>query len=200
MLINREKLVTLSLLIGLHCSLMGQCIEKYEGQTSISWSYFYRYPFPNVMTLIGEPDTFLWCSLPCHYHEFEEDNAPFCINLLVYKKDGCWHGTTIQEYLKKRTIDYRLTDTMYMHRDLDLMFSYVIDEMKKSRLLQDDRSGSHSYILARDTTEHYITLIGSLAVDMPDWMDIMPDLSSFVAICLFKTHTTKVLKKYRVRR
>lgn len=196
----KKNILILSLLLGIHCPQMAQCVEKHEGPTPIEMNYFCEYPFPDIMTLIGEPDTFLFCCLPSDYREFEEDNAPIYVDLLVYKKDGCWRGTTIQEYQKKKVIEYRLTDTVYLHRDLDLDFSYVIDEMKKARVLPDDISGDHTYILTKDSTERYITLTGSLMASLPRWMDIMPDLSSFVSTCLFKTYTTKVLKKYRSRR
>ena len=187
--------------LGIHCSPMAQCVERFEGRASVSWSYFYQYPFPDVMALIGEPDTFLWCCLPSDYREFEEDNVPCYVNLLVYKKDGCWLGATIQEYVKKKVIEYRLTDTVCLHRDLDLEFSYMIDEMKKARVLREFHSNMKlTYVLARDSTELYISLSGPLMVEIPIWMDRMPDLASFVAPCLFKTYTTKVLKKYRRRR
>lgn len=197
----KKDFLILFLLLGIHCFPMAQCVERFEGRAAIGWSSFYQYPFPDVMALIGEPDTFFLCSLPSDYREFEEDKVPYRVNLLVYKKDGCWRGATIQEYVKKKVIEYRLTDTVCLHRDLDLEFSYAIDEMKKARVLREFHSNMKlTYVLTRDSTELYVSLSGPLMVDLPRWMDIMPDLSSFVSTCLFKTYTTKVLKKYRCRR
>lgn len=199
--IMKKNILIFLFLLGIRYLSIAQCIEKHEGPTPIEMNYFSDYPFPDVMALIGEPDTFFLCSLPSDYREFEEDNVPYRVNLLVYKKDGCWLGATIQEYVKKKVIEYRLTDTVCLHRDLDLEFSYMIDEMKKARVLREFHSNMKlTYVLTRDSTELYVSLSGPLMVEIPIWMDRMPDLASFVAPCLFKTYTTKVLKKYRRRR
>jgi len=170
------------------------CVARYENRIPPDQNFFQQYPFANILDAIGNPDTVFICHLPNVY--FEETDIPVAINLIVYKTNDLWRGTTLQTYAKKNTMEYVLMDTIPIYINLDHRFEMMKEELGQQEVWNGDISIDHTYLYIKCGVEVYITLLRSL----PDFWDELPALTNFVSVCLFKTCTSKVINRYQRNR
>lgn len=169
------------------------CVARYKNSIPPKQNFFLLYLFPDILDLIGNPDTLFMCHLPRSI-SLDTDN-PAAINLIVYKRKGVWMGTTLQTYAKKNEMEYLLTDTIFL-LDMDWIFERMFDELNLLDVNHSDRTIDHSSFFIKNGDEYYWYVIGTF----PDFIDTLPDLSNFVSVCLFKTYTSKIIKKYSRKR
>lgn len=126
-----KKLIILIILISIALSLKAQSMDKYQ-DPSLEFTYLDKYPYRDVLSLLGYPDTLLFCLYPPRvYHE---DDVPDAMGVYLYKSDGVWWAATLYLYRYKRLfhwyLHWKLTKPLWVHPDLSSKFSEAIVEIK----------------------------------------------------------------------
>ena len=190
-----KKILISAYVIIVSTCLWGQtCVARYINEIPPEQNFFLQYPFPEILKTIGNPDTILMCHLPnANYNDCQ---VPVAQNLIVYKINGTWYGSTLLTYAQKKRIEYLLTDTIMISSNLELLFESVIEELNQLTIWNGDVSVDHSYIYVRYKDEIFLSLLNSF----PNYINKLPELSNFVSVCLFETHTLNSIKKYWRRR
>ena len=82
----------LIILISTALSLEAQSMDKYQ-DSSLEFSYLDKYPYRDVLSLLGNPDTLLFCHYPSRL--YDEKNVPDIMAVYLYKSDGVWWAATL---------------------------------------------------------------------------------------------------------
>lgn len=80
-------------------SLEAQSMDKYQ-DSSLDFSYLDQYPYRDVLSLLGDPDTLLFCHYPSRL--YEEKDVPDIMAVYLNKSGGVWWAATLFKYHYKR--------------------------------------------------------------------------------------------------
>ena len=192
---DMKKLIILIVLIIIALSLKAQSMDKYQ-DSSLEFSYLDKYPYRDVLSLLGYPDTLLFCHYPSR--RYDEENVPDIMALYLYKSDGLWWATTLFEYHYKKIFHWyhrwELTKPLWVHPDLSSEFSDAIADIKNINYI-GDVSIIHSWVYIKQGDGNIVAK--SLIGNYREISEIAPAFSYVFTVAALESSNLEIIKTYR---
>lgn len=185
-----KKILILIILICAITSLEAQSVNK-DQTSSPPYSLLAKYPYKDVQSFLGNPDTMLFC----HYvlGGYNEKNMPISINLFLYRRDGEWWGTTLVKYCYKKRDQWDLTKPKWILTDLSPKFNAAIVELNNIDYGGYDISIIHTWIYIKQGN----VLIKELIGNYRDFAKIAPEFSYVFMVAFLESYNQEIIKTYK---
>lgn len=182
----------LIILISTALSLEAQSMDKYQ-DSSLEFSYLDKYPYRDVLSLLGNPDTLLFCHYPSRL--YDEKNVPDIMAVYLYKSDGVWWAATLFKYHYKKIFHWsrhwKLTKPLLVHPDLSSKFSDAIVDIKNINYI-GDVSTIHTWVYIKQGDIVARSLIGNYR----DFVELIPAFSYVFVVAVLESYNLEIIKTY----
>ena len=188
---DMRKPLILIILICTITAIGAQSINKYQDSGS-DFSYFARYPYSDVLSLLGNPDTILFCHYPLRL--YEEKNMPEFIGIYLYRSNDVWMAATLVEYCNKKTTHWehcwKLTKPLWVHPDLASKFNDAIVEIKAIDYGGFDMSTIHTWVYIKQGDIVSKSIIGNYR----DFAEMVPAFSYVLSVAFLESYNQEIIR------
>lgn len=171
-------------------------MDKYQ-DSSLEFSYLDKYPYRDVLSLLGDPDTLLFCHY-CPSLVYDEKNVPDVMAVFLYKRDGVWWAATLFKYHYKKIFHWycywELTKPLWVHPDLSSEFSDAIADIKNINYVEDITI-VHTWVYIKQGDGDIVAK--SLIGNYRHFSQIAPAFSYVFVIAVLESSNREIIKTYR---
>lgn len=167
-----------------------------DSQINFYVTHLNFYPYNKILESIGTPDTLVFYEYPLTNDRNE--HIPKLLQLIIYRKDSLWHGTSLIVFSKnhnKYTIWKMTMPIVLENRIFDEDITNMINEFNLIDY-SEDISGYHTSIFVKQGAEMYSAwIIGNLS----DFSKELPETAYVLSMGYFGSFNMKIVKKYKKR-